>query len=247
MITLKSQGNYFSVDVEGGSYYHDHKNRFIFTQSQEGATTFYAKYRGVPITINESHEIEWDEFDNEGTPFDTIADFKSFVFANTGFNWGVTAPTIDYINAIMSQIPEEPVGVVEFFAGATAPSGYLLCNGAEVSRATYVSLFSVIGVVYGTGNGTTTFNLPNLKQRFPLAKSDSGTGAVLGETGGSIDHVHTVDPPNTTTGAPSGTSGQLVGVVNVASSSHTHDINIPQFNSGTSNPPYLVLNAIIKY
>lgn len=138
-------------------------------------------------------------------------------------------------------------GEINFYAGTSAPSGYLLCDGTAISRTTYSTLFGIISTTYGAGDGSTTFNLPDLRQRFPLTKAASGTGSTLGSTGGTIDHLHTVDPPNTTSGVPSATSGQLVGVINVASATHTHDINIAQFNSGTANPPYLVLNAIIKY
>jgi hypothetical protein len=55
-----------------------------------------------------------------------------------------------------------PAGVVQQYAGSSAPDGFLLCNGAAVSRTTYASLFAVVGTTYGVGNGTTTFNLPNL-------------------------------------------------------------------------------------
>lgn len=123
----------------------------------------------------------------------------------------------------------------------------MLCDGSAVSRTTYKYLFAEIGTTYGAGDGSTTFNIPDCRQRFFIAKGTSGTGSTLGETGGTIDHIHTVDPPNTTSGSPSGTSGQLVGVINVASASHTHDINISQFNSGSANPKYITLNAVIKY
>lgn len=55
-----------------------------------------------------------------------------------------------------------PVGTVINYAGATAPVGWMVCNGAAISRTTFASLFTVIGTTYGTGNGTTTFNLPTL-------------------------------------------------------------------------------------
>lgn len=54
-----------------------------------------------------------------------------------------------------------PVGAISMYAGTVAPSGYLLCDGSAVSRSTYSALFAVIGTTYGTGNGSTTFNLPN--------------------------------------------------------------------------------------
>lgn len=52
------------------------------------------------------------------------------------------------------------------FAGKIIPNGYLLCNGAAVSRSSYAKLFQAIGTTYGRGDGSTTFNLPNLNQRF---------------------------------------------------------------------------------
>jgi microcystin-dependent protein len=63
-----------------------------------------------------------------------------------------------------------PPGMIAPYAGTTAPSQWLLCNGAAVSRATYAALFAVIGTLYGAGNGTTTFNLPDLTGRFPFGQ-----------------------------------------------------------------------------
>lgn len=54
-----------------------------------------------------------------------------------------------------------PAGVISMYAGTTAPSGYLLCDGSAVSRSTYSALFAVISTSFGVGNGSTTFNLPN--------------------------------------------------------------------------------------
>lgn len=60
-----------------------------------------------------------------------------------------------------------PTGTIITFAGKTIPDGYLLCNGQAVSRTTYSDLFSILGTLYGAGDGSTTFNLPNLQHRFP--------------------------------------------------------------------------------
>ena len=73
-----------------------------------------------------------------------------------------------------------PVGSFLCFAGNTVPAGYLLCNGAAVSRATYAALFAVIGTLYGAGDGSTTFNLPNLNGRVLQGVSDlSKVGVAL--------------------------------------------------------------------
>lgn len=68
----------------------------------------------------------------------------------------------------------------------TIPSGWLLCIGVAVSRTTYADLFAVIGTTFGVGDGSTTFNLPNLIARFARGIS-SGPGA----TGGNLNHTHT--------------------------------------------------------
>lgn len=84
-----------------------------------------------------------------------------------------------------------PTGMIAAFGGTTAPTGWLLCNGAAVSRTgTNTALFAAIGTAFGAGNGTTTFNLPDLRQRFPLGVAASGTGNTLGGTGGAINHTH---------------------------------------------------------
>lgn len=62
--------------------------------------------------------------------------------------------------------PTVPHGTIIHYAGRTVPSGWLIANGASVSRKDYAALFAVIGTIYGTGNGSTTFGLPNLDRRF---------------------------------------------------------------------------------
>ncbi|HWQ07801.1 MAG TPA: tail fiber protein, partial [Holophaga sp.] len=81
-------------------------------------------------------------------------------------------------------------GAVQMYGGSTAPDGYLLCNGAAVSRTTYSALYSVIGTTFGTGDGSTTFNLPKITGRFPLGVSST---YMLGKTGGEETHTLTVD------------------------------------------------------
>ena len=85
-----------------------------------------------------------------------------------------------------------PVGTVQAFAGSTVPSGWLLCNGQAVSRTTYSKLYSVIGTIYGTGDGSTTFNLPNLQGRVPVGVSSSDNNFDLADTGGEKEHTLSV-------------------------------------------------------
>lgn len=87
-----------------------------------------------------------------------------------------------------------PTGVVQAFAGTTAPPGYLMCDGAAVSRSAYAVLFSVIGTTYGAGDGVTTFRLPDLRGRVPMgAGQGSGLSArSAGQTLGEERHTLTI-------------------------------------------------------
>lgn len=81
-------------------------------------------------------------------------------------------------NAIVGIVPipvEVPAGSVMFISANSAPSGYLKANGAAVSRSTYSGLFAAIGTTYGAGNGSTTFNVPDLRGEF-LRGLDDGRG-----------------------------------------------------------------------
>lgn len=98
---------------------------------------------------------------------------------------------------IISTEPESnyllPPGVIMPYAGTAveAPEGWLSCNGFSYSRATYSNLYAIVGNTYGAGNGSTTFNVPDLRRKFPLGFSDvSATGTAVGNSGGSWDHTH---------------------------------------------------------
>jgi microcystin-dependent protein len=80
-----------------------------------------------------------------------------------------------------------PVGKVDYFAGVTVPSGYLIANGQAVSRTTYARLFTYIGTRYGSGDGSTTFNLPDLRGEFPRG-ADLGRGVDLSRQVGSFQN-----------------------------------------------------------
>lgn len=154
-----------------------------------------------------------------------------------------------------------PTGQVVMFGGSSAPTSWLMCDGTAISRATYATLFGILGTAYGAGDGSTTFNLPDLRQRFPLGKAASGTGSTLGSTGGNIDHNHATGGNVNTNGISTTTTSinnvnhthsSVVrggGTSDGQSSDHVHDFNhvhsLPD-NSATKNPPYQVLNYIIK-
>lgn len=82
-----------------------------------------------------------------------------------------------------------PTGTVIARLSTVAPTGFLKCDGSEVSRETYALLFSLLGTTYGAGNGTTTFNLPNFQDRFLYGK---GSTSAIGDTGGEAEHTLTM-------------------------------------------------------
>lgn len=111
-------------------------------------------------------------------------------------SWYFSAAYVDNIYAVNGTysgniIAQGMAGQIIMFAGSTAPAGWLICNGQAVSRTTYAKLFSVIGTTWGTGNGSSTFNIPDLRGRAPIgAGTGSGlTARTLGATVGEENHT----------------------------------------------------------
>lgn len=124
---------------------------------------------------------------------------------NVGYTEG-TAPVPSSTTASGSSLVIP--GTIIHYAGPTAPTGYLVCDGSAVSRSSYSSLFAAIGTLWGSGNGTTTFNIPNLVNMFLRGRASSGTvGTYQADTFAS--HTHTdaghahalLNPYGTTAGA----------------------------------------------
>ncbi len=120
------------------------------------------------------------------------------------------------------------IGDIDFWTTEIIPSGYLIANGSAVSRSTYASLFSVIGVRYGVGDGSTTFNLPDVRGYFPRFQ-DLGAGR---------------DPDRTTVGVsrPDGSTKTDVGSKE-ADALESHEHYSPAGNSGIGNMSYLLGGA----
>lgn len=164
-----------------------------------------------------------------------------------------------------------PAGAIIQWGGATAPVNWLLCDGSAVSRTTYASLFAAIGTTYGTGNGTTTFNLPDLRGRVPVGKN-GGSFGTLGATGGAETHTLTAAQLPSITGdvrLHGGESGSVLWQPNGVFSTSDIRSNEYKTSGGVSNgassvgpllrfnnggqgqahnnlQPYQVVNYIIK-
>lgn len=148
-----------------------------------------------------------------------------------------------------------PIGTILGFAGATAPSGYLICDGSAVSRTTYAELFTAIGTAYGTGDGSTTFNIPNLKGKIPVGYDSSDTDFdTLGETGGEKEHTLTTEEmPSHSHQVKRKNVAQLGNgatvITNFGETSYHSIINTAETGSGQSHnnlQPYVVINYIIR-
>ena len=136
--------------------------------------------------------------------------------------------------------PPIPTGTLHAFAGSTAPAGYLLCDGSAVSRTTYASLFAVLSTTYGAGNGSTTFNVPDMRGRAPIG-AGTGTGLTLRSLGVSLGaETHTLQtsqiPSHSHTLGPGQSFGVNFGANN--SGAATFGLNAGIINTTTYQGPY---------
>jgi len=216
-----------------------------------------------------------------GSDDNYVTDAEKVILANTsGVNTGdqdlssyatktgietLTNKTINANDNTLTNII--PAGTINMFGGSSAPTGWLICNGNAVSRTTYSSLFSIIGTTYGTGDGSTTFNLPNLKGKVVVGLDSGDTSFdVLGETGGAKTHtLTTAEMPShthvqnshshTNYGAliPRGTGGNFRELTVSPGSNNVNSGSTTAVNQDTGGglahnnlQPYITLNYIIK-
>lgn len=164
-----------------------------------------------------------------------------------------------------------PSGSVMPYAGSSAPTDWLLCSGAAVSRTTYAALFAVIGTTYGSGDGSTTFNLPDLRGRSAFGVDNMGgtaanritsggsgiTGTTLGAAGGAETVTLSTSQIPSHNHYPTGNLSQIsaggfsgYGYYNGVNSGNAGS-NAPMSSTGGGGahntvPPAIILNYIIK-
>ena len=157
------------------------------------------------------------------------------------------------INPVQNKVVKEyvdnfiPKGVINTYAGSTAPNGWLICDGSAISRSTYSDLFNVIGTTYGIGDGDTTFNLPDLKGKIPVGYdiSDSDFN-VVGKTGGEKTHtISILELPRGIVYDEEKSSGEYCHYADGGSRGYkvTKNTNQPH----NIMQPYITMNYIIKY
>lgn len=210
----------------------------------------------VNADINASAAIDWTK----------LAISSTVSATEIGYVDGVTSAIQTQLNALSSAIASlsvVPSGTVQSYAGPTTsgvPSGWLACDGSQVSRTTYSALFTAIGTTYGNGNGSTTFTLPDLRGRTVIG-AGQGTGltnralaATVGDESVTLTeaqmpvHTHSLSP------------GQVVGTGSGGTSNYAPTGNNPQANTGITSAggsggvtqahpnmqPSIALNYIIK-
>ena len=151
-----------------------------------------------PTTFPPSaHTHDWGQI--SGVPSADGATPNTIALRNAQGQIGVGEPTTAghaatkaYVDSTV--LAAAPPGVILPYGGSSAPSGYLLCQGQAVSRSTYAALFAVLGTRYGAGDGSSTFNLPDMRGRVPVG-FDGGQAEfnALGNAGGAKTHTLTVD------------------------------------------------------
>jgi microcystin-dependent protein len=138
-------------------------------------------------------------------------------------NEAVTAAKLDPAIGTLTEVL--PAGTIVATGRSTAASGYLMCDGSIVNRTTYSALFTAIGTAYGSGDGSTTFQLPDLRGRVPVGKNSATFGTLGGTTG-----AETI----TLTGAQSGLPAHVHGFTTDPGGTHVHEIGGVVFQQDTS-------------
>lgn len=229
--------------------------------SLSGGTITGNVFAPTPTAGDNSTKVATTEFVNGYLPLSggTLTGDVNGVTPPAGDNSKKIANT-EFIQALANILV--PTGCVQAFAGSATPNGWLLCDGSAVSRTDYAALFAVIGTTYGSGNGSTTFNVPNLVDKFIEGSATAGTvkSAGLPNISGTAD-IRTIND-NTTllienTGAFGrqlvnyGTyNGVAVGTTISKASRLTlnaSNSNAIYGNSTTVQPPALTMRYIIKY
>ena len=148
--------------------------------------------------------------DSSGSPFvalkspSSISSDVTFTLPGVDGNSGEFLKTDGSGNLSFSIVQGVPSGSVFCMAVDVVPSGYLECDGSAVSRATYAALFGVIGVIYGAGDGASTFNIPDLRGEFIRGfdngkGTDSGRSIATSQGGSNLSHSHTATSTSSVT------------------------------------------------
>jgi len=185
------------------------------------------------------------------------------------------ATKYDFDGANLTDIEGIPTATIIPWSDSAVPSGYLECNGQAVSRSTYAALFAIVSTTYGTGDGSSTFNVPNLSDNVPVGKSNNkalastggantvtSTGNIAGSTANATLSTPQLASHSHGKGAGPGPGKGEPGINNIYSkgagmpantgnsgsgSAHSHNMSANFTGDATSVlQPYLTIMYIIK-
>jgi microcystin-dependent protein len=148
------------------------------------------------------------------------------------------ATRYDFDGANLSGIEGIPTATIVPWSTASVPSGFLECAGAAVSRSTYAALFAIIGTTYGAGDGSTTFNVPDLQDNVAIGKSGTKN---LGSTGGA----NTVTPTGNISGNVAGSTANAT-LATGQLASHNHQL-LGQGGNTAINGPGLEQTTVVNF
>jgi microcystin-dependent protein len=138
------------------------------------------------------------------------------------------ATKYDFDGANLTGIEGIPTATIVPWSSASVPSGFLECNGSAVSRTTYATLFGIVGTTYGVGDGSTTFNVPDLADNVPVGKSNN---KALASTGGA----NTVAATGNVGGS---TANATLSTAQLASHSHTQGFSVQRIGVNFDPNPF---------
>jgi microcystin-dependent protein len=169
------------------------------------------------------------------------ADARYVQTAGGTITGSMTVPTTSNPNmgaAIVNKgyVDDWMVGMIVMFAGSTAPSGWLLCQGQAVSRTTYAGLFAVCGTTHGVGDSSTTFNLPDFRGRTPVGVGSSSYFNAIGEKQGAKTVTLTKSQVPNFTGSWTMHDAANRTMIYVVSGAFTAGTTAPNYRTGYQNP-----------
>jgi len=200
--------------------------------------------------------VSGSDFQTEFEAVKAAINSKAELNGNSGEDFSCNDITVDgdiNLSGTIVGFTSIPAGAIIPYISETEPSGWLKCDGTAVSRTTYSSLFAVVGTAFGSGDGSTTFNLPDLRGRTVIG---SGTGSgltarTLAATGGAETHILSISEMPAHTHSYSNqpfmqdsTSG---GDTRPAGSNSSYTTGSTGGGAAHNNmQPFLVLNYMIK-
>lgn len=203
----------------------------------------------VQMGLNRTYQVFYSSAGGTQTP---ASWFRSYHSSNGGGGW-----------ASWQQVPNPAapetmgiIGEIKMWPLVSAPTGWRVCDGGAINRTTYAKLFTLIGTTYGVGDGSTTFNVPNMKGRVPVGYDSGQTEFdAIGETGGAKTHtLTTTEIPSHAHSATAGgfTLGGAAGAYSIqGGATYAFGFNADTANAGDGGAhnnlqPYFTTQYIIK-